>query len=674
MSNPLLTSFDLVPFSAIMNEHYLPAIKAAIEQAKNEIEDIYINEEEPTFDNTIAALDYSGNQLSRLTSLFFNIYSSNADNEIQHIAMEVSPLLSEFGNDVNLNEKLFHRIKAVYEKKDSFSLTTEQQTLLENTFKNFARNGALLNDLQKDELRELDKELSQLSLVFGAKVLNDTNAYELLIDNESDLAGLPQDNITQAQEAAKAKGKEGYLFTLDYPVYLPFVTYIKNRELRKKMVLSKNALGFQRNENNTEETLLTIAKLKIKKANLLGYKTYADYVLEERMAKTPGTVKSFLSELLEKSTPFANKEFDELEQFAKQKDGIEKLERWDGAYYSEQLKKSKFNLDEEALRPYFSLENVLNGVFDIAGELYNIKFTKAPELEVYHPEVTVYKVTSTATNQLVAYVYTDFFPRTTKRAGAWMSSFKSQCKKNGVDERPQVSVTCNFTKPTATKPSLLTFGEVTTLFHEFGHALHGMLSDTTYPSLSGPHVYWDFVELPSQIFENWCYEKEALSRFAKHYETGEMIPDELIEKINAAASFEAGMQMLRQVGLASIDFGWHAVESLDNVKHVKEYEAELTEKTSLYPETAGVCTSTAFSHIFQGGYSAGYYSYKWAEVLDADAFEYFKERGIFNKEVATKFKQNILAAGGSAHPMELYKAFRGAEPSIAPLLKRGNLN
>jgi Zn-dependent oligopeptidase len=674
MSNPLLTPFDLVPFSTIKNEHYLPAIKAAIAQAKNEIEDIYINEEQPNFENTIAALDYSGNQLSRLSVLFFNIYSSNADDEIQHIAMEVSPLLSEFGNDVNLNEKLFHRIKAVYEKKDSLSLTTEQHTLLENTFKNFARNGALLNELQKDELRELDKELSQLSLVFGAKVLNDTNAYELLIDNESDLAGLPIDNITEAREAAKAKGKEGWLFTLDYPVYLPFVTYIQNRDLRKKMVLAKNALGFQNNENNTEETLLTIAKLKIKKANLLGYKTYADYVLEERMAKTPGTVKHFLNELLEKSTPFANKEFAELEQFAMEKDGIGKLERWDGAYYSEQLKKSKFNLDEEELRPYFSLENVLNGVFDIAGELYNIKFTKAPEVEVYHPEVTVYKVTSSQTNQLVAYVYTDFFPRTTKRAGAWMSSFKSQCKKNGVDERPQVSVTCNFTKPTATKPSLLTFGEVTTLFHEFGHALHGMLSDTTYPSLSGPHVYWDFVELPSQIFENWCYEKEALSRFAKHYETGEIIPDALVEKIKAAASFEAGMQMLRQVGLASIDFGWHAVESLENVKHVKEYEAELTAKTSLYPETAGVCTSTAFSHIFQGGYSAGYYSYKWAEVLDADAFEYFKERGIFNKEVATKFKQNILAAGGSAHPMELYKAFRGAEPSIQPLLKRGNLN
>jgi Zn-dependent oligopeptidase len=674
MLNPLLTPFDLVPFSAIKNEHYLPAIKAAIEQAKNEIEDIYISEEEPTFENTIAALDYSGNQLSRLSVLFFNIYSSNADDEIQQIAMEVSPLLSEFGNDVNLNEKLFHRIKAVYEKKDSLSLTTEQQTLLENTYKNFARNGALLNDLQKDELRELDKELSQLSLVFGAKVLNDTNAYELLIDNESDLVGLPKDNVAEAREAAKTKGKEGWLFTLDYPVYLPFVTYIQDRELRKKMVLAKNALGFQDNENNTEETLLTIAKLKIKKANLLGYKTYADYVLEERMAKTPGTVKNFLNELLEKSTPFANKEFAELEQFAMEKDGIGKLERWDGAYYSEQLKKSKFNLDEEELRPYFSLENVLNGVFDIAGELYNIKFTKAPEVEVYHPEVTVYKVTSSQTNQLVAYVYTDFFPRTTKRAGAWMSSFKSQCKKNGVDERPQVSVTCNFTKPTATKPSLLTFGEVTTLFHEFGHALHGMLSDTTYPSLSGPHVYWDFVELPSQIFENWCYEKEALSLFAKHYETGEIIPDALIEKIKAAASFEAGMQMLRQVGLASIDFGWHAVESLEHVKQVKEYEAELTAKTSLYPETAGVCTSTAFSHIFQGGYSAGYYSYKWAEVLDADAFEYFKERGIFNKEVATKFKQNILAAGGSAHPMELYKAFRGAEPSIEPLLKRGNLN
>jgi peptidyl-dipeptidase Dcp len=674
MSNPLLSPFDLVPFSAIKNEHYLPAIKAAIAQAKNEIEDIYINEEEPTFENTIAALDYSGNQLSRLSVLFFNIYSSNADDEIQHIAMEVSPLLSEFGNDVNLNEKLFHRIKAVYEKKDSLSLTTEQQTLLENTFKNFARNGALLNELQKDELRELDKEMSQLSLVFGAKVLNDTNAYQLLINNESDLAGLPKDNVDEAKAAAKAKDKEGWLFTLDYPVYLPFVTYIQNRELRKKMVLAKSALGFQNNENNTEETLLTIAKLKIKKANLLGYKTYADYVLEERMAKTPNTVRNFLNELLEKSTPFANKEFTELEQFAKQKDGIEILERWDGAYYSEQLKKSKFNLDEEELRPYFSLENVLNGVFDIAGELYNIKFTKAPEVEVYHPEVTVYKVTSTQTNQLVAYVYTDFFPRSTKRAGAWMSSFKSQCKKNGVDERPHVSVTCNFTKPTATKPSLLTFGEVTTLFHEFGHALHGMLSDTTYPSLSGPHVYWDFVELPSQIFENWCYEKEALSRFAKHYETGEVIPDALIEKIKAAASFEAGMQMLRQVGLASIDFGWHAVESLEHVKHVKDYEAELTAKTSLYPETAGVCTSTAFSHIFQGGYSAGYYSYKWAEVLDADAFEYFKERGIFNKEVATKFKQNILAAGGSAHPMELYKAFRGAEPSIQPLLKRGNLN
>lgn len=672
-NNPLLSKFELPPFDQINTADYLPAIEAGIAEAKKEVEAIINNAEAPTFDNVIAALEFSGMQLNRVISVFSNMNSSNADTEIQQLAAEIYPRLSAFHNDITLNADLFAKVKTVYDNRNELSLTKEQQTVLENHYNDFIQNGALLNDSQKIELRSIDEKLSKLSIEFGQKLLKDSNAFQLLLTDEIELDGLSASVVAAAKEAAVKKGLEGWLFTLDMPSYLPFVTYAKNRALRKKMFLANGSKGFQNNENNTESILLELAKLKITKANLLGYATYADYKLQNRMAKNITNVNRFLQDLLDKSTPMAMQELEEMKAFAIQKDGITDFNRWDSLYYSEQMRKEKFHYDEEALRPYFSLDAVLNGVFAIAGELYNLSFSIVPDAAVYHPDVKLFKVTDIDSGKLVAHLYTDFFPRSTKRAGAWMSSFKDQYKYNGKDERPIVAITCNFTKPTGDSPSLLTHREVTTLFHEFGHALHGMLSDVTYPSISSPHVFWDFVELPSQLFENWCFEKESLEKFARHYQTGEIIPDALIEKFDLVASFQAGLMMLRQIGLGKIDFGWHAVTTLDDVKDVKSYETMLTKDTDFYPAEASICVSPAFSHIFQGGYSAGYYSYKWAEVLDADAFEYFKQKGIFNKTVADSFKNKILAAGGSAHPTELYVAFRGQEPSIEPLLKRNNL-
>ena len=665
--NPLLQDFNTAPFSKISNDNYKPAIQKGIEIAKLEIDAITHNSNEPTFENTTVALDFSGEKLNRITSIFFNLNSAETNDEIQKIAQEVSPLLSEFGNDITLNTALFARVKAVFNVKETLDLSAEQTMLLDKQYKSFARNGANLNEEDKSKLREIDAKLSTLSLKFGENVLAETNAFELHITNENDLAGLPESE----KEAAKSKDKEGWVFTLDYPSYIPFLTYIDNRELRKKMAIAAGKKGFQDNAFNNEGVVLEIVNLRHQRANLLSYKTHAHFVLEERMAETPENVIDFSNNLLEKAKPAAIKEFNNLEAYAKKLDGIDQLQKWDGAYYSEKLKKEIFDLDQEILKPYFKLENVIGGVFEIANRLFDLQFEEVSNIDKYHEDVKTFNVTDTKGN-FIAVFYADFHPRKGKRNGAWMTSYKSQQIKNDINERPHVSIVCNFTKPTETKPSLLTFNEVTTLFHEFGHALHGMLANTTYNSLSGTSVSWDFVELPSQVLENWCFEKEALELFAKHYETGEVIPMNYVEKIKESASFHEGMQTLRQLSFGLLDMQWHGQDPTE-ISSVKVFENGAFADTKLYPDVAENVMSTAFSHIFQGGYSAGYYSYKWAEVLDADAFEYFLEEGIFNKEVATKFKENVLSKGGTEKPMELYKRFRGKEPKPDALLKRAGL-
>lgn len=670
LNKPFDTQFHTAPFSKIKNEDFLPAFKKGIENAKAEIDGIVNNPDKPIFENTIEALDFSGEHLDRISSIFFNLNSAETNDEIQKIAQEVSPLLSEFSNDITLNEALFKRIKAVYVAKDSLDLTTEQKTLLDKKYKSFSRNGANLPEVKKQQLRAIDKELSQLKLSFGENVLAATNKFEMHLTNENDLAGLPEGTKEAAAQMAEAKGKDGWLITLDYPSYIPFMTYADNRDLRKKLAIAFGAKAFQNDELDNQEHVLKIAKLRHQRANLLGYKTHAHFVLEERMAKTPETVENFLKELLEKAKPAAVREFKNLEHFAKEVDGIDQLQKWDGAYYSEKLKQKLFDLDDEKLKPYFKLENVINGVFTIANKLFNLQFEELQTIDKYHEDVLTYKVTSNG--EFISIFYADFFPRAGKRDGAWMTSFKPQYIKNGENSRPHISIVCNFTKPTKSKPSLLTFNEVTTLFHEFGHALHGMLANTTYPSLSGTSVFWDFVELPSQILENWCYEKEALELFATHYETAEVIPMELITKIKESATFHEGMQTLRQLSFGLLDMSWHGSDPT-SITNVKTHELKAFEGTNLYPDVSENCMSTSFSHIFQGGYSSGYYSYKWAEVLDADAFEFFKEQGIFSKTVAEKFKNHVLSQGGTEDPMVLYKRFRGQEPKPEALLKRAGL-
>ncbi|WP_282054635.1 M3 family metallopeptidase [Maribacter luteus] len=671
MSNPLLQSFDTAPFSKIKNEHFKPAFLQAIEDARAEIDAITKNTDAPTFENTIEALEFSGQQLDRVSSVFFNLNSAETNEEIQKIAQEVSPLLSEFSNDITLNEALFKRIKAVYDQKNELDLTVEQDTLLDKKYKSFSRNGANLPDDKKKRLREIDTELSKLKLKFGENVLAETNAYELHITNEKDLDGMPEGEKEAAAQMAKAKDKEGWLVTLDYPSYIPFMKYAKNRELRKKLSLAFGSKGFHGNAYDNQENVLKIANLRHERAILLGYPSHAHFVLEERMAETPEKVYEFLNELLIKAKPAAEREFNQLEEFAKELDGIDHLQKWDGSYYAEKLKQKLFDLDDEKLKPYFKLENVIAGVFKVAEKLFGLKFTEVYDIDTYHEEVKTFCITDEKGN-FISLFYADFHPRPGKRGGAWMTSFKPQYVKDGENVRPHISNVCNFTRSTPSKPSLLTFNEVTTLFHEFGHGLHGMLANTTYPSLSGTSVYWDFVELPSQVMENWCYEKEALELFAKHYETGETIPMELITKIKESATFHEGMATLRQLSFGLLDMSWHGADP-SNIKDVKSHETEAFKGTQLYPDTPETCMSTAFSHIFQGGYSSGYYSYKWAEVLDADAFAYFKEKGIFNKEIATKFKENVLSKGGTEKPMVLYKRFRGAEPKVEALLERAGL-
>ncbi|HBI40067.1 MAG TPA: peptidase M3 [Tenacibaculum sp.] len=670
--NPLLQDFDTAPFSKIQEKDYKPAIKEAISIAKKEIDAIISDTTKPNFENTTVALDKVGSKLNRITSIFFNLNAAETNEKIQTIAKEISPWLSEFRNDITLNETLFNRVKKVYNQLDFLDLTPEQKMLLDKQYKSFSRNGANLNEESKLKLRKIDAELSKLSLQFGENVLAETNDFEMHVTKESDLTGLPESAKEGAKMLAKQRNKEGWVITLDYPSYVPFMTYADNRELRKTLSIAFGKKGFQKNEFNNENIVLQITRLRHERANLLGYKTHAHFVLEERMAETPETVFKFLNDILEKAKPAAEQEFLNLENYAKELDGIDRLEKWDSAYYSEKLKKKLFSLDQELLKPYFKLENVVKGVFEITNKLFNLNFEEIHTIDKYHGEVKTYAVSDIKGN-FISYLYADFHPRPGKRNGAWMTSYKSQQILDGVNERPQVSIVCNFTKPTETKPSLLTFNEVTTLFHEFGHALHGMLANTTYGSLSGTSVSWDFVELPSQILENWCYEKEALELFAKHYETGETIPMEYVKKIKESANFHEGMQTLRQLSFGLLDMAWHAGQSLELITSVKEFEKKAFINTKLYPDVSENCMSTSFSHIFHGGYSSGYYSYKWAEVLDADAFEYFQEEGIFNIEVANKFQENILSKGGTEKPMELYKRFRGKEPNSDALLKRAGL-
>lgn len=669
--NPLLTPFDTAPFSQLKNEHFKPAFIEAMAHARAEIDAITHTTQSPTFENTIEALEFAGQQLDRISSVFFNLNSAETNDEIQHIAQEISPLLSEFSNDITLNAALFAKVKWVYGQKESLNLNPEQNTLLDKKYKSFSRNGANLPEDKKKRLREIDTELSQLKLKFGENVLAETNAFAMHLTHEADLDGLPEGEKEAAAQLAKNKEKEGWLVTLDHPSYIPFMKYGKNRSLRKALAIAFGSKGFHGDALDNKETVLKIARLRHERAQLLGYHSHAHFVLEERMAETPEKVTRFLNDLLEKAKPAAEREFKQLEDFAKELDGIDRLEKWDTGYYSEKLKQRLFNLDDEQLKPYFKLENVISGVFEVAERLFDLRFQEVNDVDKYHGEVKTYKVYD-GTGNFIALFYADFHPRPGKRGGAWMTSYKPQYIKDGTDVRPHVSNVCNFTKPTPSKPSLLTFNEVTTLFHEFGHGLHGMLANTAYPSLSGTSVYWDFVELPSQIMENWCYEQEALELFAFHYDTGVPIPMDLIRKIKESANFQEGMATLRQIGFGLLDMAWHGADPT-GISDVKEHEISAFKETDLFPDSSETCMSTSFSHIFQGGYSSGYYSYKWAEVLDADAFAYFKEKGIFNWEVATKFKEHILSKGGTEKPMTLYKRFRGTEPTVNALLERAGL-
>ncbi len=569
-----------------------------------------------------------------------------------------------------LTQKLFEKVNAVYDKGTE-GLSEEQEMLLTKTYNAFTRNGANLGESQKAELREIDRELSGLSLQFGENVLAETNDYELVIDDEKDLAGLPDTAKEAAAETAAEKGYEGkWVFTLQYPSYIPFITYADNRELREELSRAFGSRAFKNNERNNTEIVKKIAALRYKRAQLLGFENHAEYMLQERMAERPEKVKTFLDDLLMAARPFGKKEVEELCTYAKKRDGIDTLQKWDFGYYSEKLKQERFKIDDDKLKPYFKLEDVIGGAFKVAELLYGISFKERGDIPKYNQEITTYEVKDSNGEHLAVF-YADFFPRAGKRNGAWMTSYRSPKVLNGVNIRPHISIVCNFTKPTKTKPSLLTFQEVTTLFHEFGHALHGILANGHYASLSGTSVFWDFVELPSQVMENWCYEKECLDLFARHYETGEKIPAEMVTRLKESATFMEGYATVRQISLARLDLAWHATNPSD-VKDVAQYEASVLEETDLLPPIATNNTSTSFSHIFQGGYSAGYYSYKWAEVLDADAFEYFSEKGIFNPEVSSKFR-GLLAAGGTRHPATLYREFRGKDPDPKALLRRAGL-
>ncbi len=673
--NPLLKPFQTIhqtaPFNSIKIEHYLPAFDATIEETKAEVQQIISNRATPNFVNTIVALDLAGEKLERIKAIFFNLNSAETCDEMEKIAQEVAPKLSDLGNDISLNEQLFARIKEVHSQKDRLALNVEESTLLEKTYRRFVRSGANLNETDKAKYREITKELSQLGLKFQQNVLAETNAYELLIADDKDLSGLPASVIELAAQTAQAKGKQGWLFNLQYPSYFPFVKYADNRSLREQIFRASSSRANHDNENDNKAIIKRLVELRLEKAHLLGFETHAEYKLQERMAETPEKVIVFLDELHQKSKPFALKEFAEVQEYAR-KSGFEGIiQRWDWAYYSEKLKSEKYNYTDEEVKPYLQLEKVISGVFQLAQKLYGIGLKENKSIEVYHPDVMAYEVYNEKA-EFIAVLYLDFFPREGKRSGAWMTDFRAQSNVNGNSVRPHISLVTNFSKSTETTPSLLTFDEVTTFLHEFGHGLHGMLSQCQYPGTSGTNVYWDFVELPSQVHENWAYEKEWLDTFAIHFQTGEKMPQELIRKIQKAQNFQAAYQMERQLSFAMLDMAYYH-SGLPAEADLKAFEMNAIASTDLFEPVDGSLQSTSFSHIFSGGYDAGYYSYKWAEVLDADAFSVFQEKGIFDRETADSFRKNILEKGGSEHPMVLYRAFRGHEPTTEALLKRNGL-
>ena len=673
--NPFLTAyhtpFETTPFHLIKTEDFEPAMVEGMEVHNQEIDAIVNHPDEPTFANTIVALEKSGVLLDRVTNVFDNLLSAETSDELEALAERMMPRLSEHSNNISLNEKLFARIKQVYDQTDLETLNQEERILLQNTYHSFIRNGANLAPEQKERFRELSAELSVLTLKFSQNKLKETNQYELPLTPEQ-TDGLPDSALEAYAQAAKDKNKDGYIVTLHAPSFVPFMKYSTHRDLRQQLYMAYNTICTHDNEFNNLEIVQKLVNLRLERAQLLGYDTAADYVLCRRMAENSANVYKLLNELLEAYTPTAHKEVEEVKSLAKELEGEDfELMPWDWAYYSEKLKEKKFNLNEEELRPYFELKNVIQGVFGLATRLYGITFQENPAIPVYHPEVKAYEVHD-KDGSFLAVLYTDFHPRASKRSGAWMTSYKEQWKDENDNSRPHVSVTMNFTKPSEEKPALLTFSEVTTFLHEFGHALHGIFADTVYASMSGTNVYWDFVELPSQIMENFAIEKDFLNTFAKHYQTGENIPEEWIQRLIDASNFNVAYACLRQLSFGLLDMAWYTrTEPFEG--DVRSYEKQAWQKTQVLPEIAETCMTVQFSHIMAGGYAAGYYSYKWAEVLDADAFSLFQEKGIFDAKTANSFRENVLSKGGTEHPMVLYKRFRGQEPTIDALLRRNGI-
>ena len=666
------TPHQTVPFNKIKLEHYEPAIMEGIKQHTAEVEAIINNPEAPTFENTIVALEYAGELLDRVVTVFFTLNSAETSDEMQELAQKLSPILTEHSNNISLDERLFARVKAAYEATDMSTLTTEQQRLLQKSYDSFARNGANLSDEDKAKYRELTTELSKTTLAFGQNMLKATNAYTLNVTDSTRLAGMPESALEAAAQTAKEKGHEGWTFTLQAPSYSPVMMYCEDRDLRRELYMAYNTQNVQDNEYNNEELVKKIANLRLAIAQLLGYESHADYVLVNRMAENAVNVNNLLDQLLQAYLPAAKEEVKAVQEMAARTEGKNfELMPWDWSFYSEKLRVEKYSLNDEMVRPYFKLENVTNGVFGLATRLYGITFVENKDIPVFHPDVKAYDVLDKDGSYL-AVIYTDFFPRAGKRSGAWMTSFKEQYKKGGQDSRPHVSITMNFTKPTESKPALLTLDEVETFLHEFGHALHGIFSMTTYPSMGGTAVYRDFVELPSQIMENFLPKKEFLATFAYHYETSELIPDELIERIVRAQNYNAAYMCIRQLSFGILDMAWYSrTTPFDG--DVKAYEQEAWKSTQLLPVVEGTNMTTRFGHIMSGGYSAGYYSYKWSEMLDADAFALFEEKGIFSEEVATSFRENVLSRGGSEHPKELYRRFRGQDATIDAMMKRDGI-
>jgi peptidyl-dipeptidase Dcp len=673
--NPLLrdwnTPYQTPPFQLIETAHFKPAVEEAIKTAAEEIRAIAETSEPADFENTIAALDRSGNRLGDVTALLFNLNSAETSSGLQEVARDVSPLLARFSNDITLNQKLFERVKKIYDSREKSGLTTEQKMLVEKNYRNFILGGADLVEDKKKRFREISEELSRLSVKFEENILEDTNSFELHITDRNDLTGLPEGAMEMAAMDAAARKKDGWVFTLQFPSYIPFMQYCDSRALRERMFKAWSSRAFHGDKNDNRTLVKEIVNLRLELSNMLGFSNFAELTLGDRMADTTVKVETFLQDLHAASRPAAHRDLENIRKFAIENGHTGKLERWDWAYFSEKLRKSKYDIDDEVLKPYFVLENTEKAIFSLAASLYGIRFIKNDSIPVYNKEVRVWEVFD-ADGTFLAILYADYFPRAGKNSGAWMTAYREQRKENGKDTRPLISIVANFTRPTDTKPSLLTFNEVTTFLHEFGHALHGMLTICTYETLSGTSVARDFVELPSQFMENFAYEKEWLSAWAVHYQTGERIPAHIIEKIKESSTFNEGYACNRQLGFGFLDMAWHTLTA-PVTDDIVAFESSAMKDTELFPAVEGTSTSSSFAHVFAGGYAAGYYGYKWSEVLDADAFYHFREKGIFNSEVAASFRRNILEKGGTDKPMNLYKSFRGKEPAIDAFLERSGL-